>query len=89
MNYFMMASFFLMIGCVCRVRLLSFQRSGLMWIVLYTLLVSVAAKLMLDLLFIGKDSAFLGFIVAVGDVHLITTWRLWRGRTTFLKDSEV
>lgn len=86
MNYLMMASFgltifmcvFMLIGCVCRVRLLSFKRSGLMWIVLYTLLVSIAAKLMLDLLFIGESSAMLGLVVAAGYAHLIATWRLWR-----------
>ena len=86
MSYLMTASFFLtvfmcafmLVGCICRVRLLSFKRSGLMWILLYTLLVSIAAKLMLDLLFIGESSAMLGLVVAAGDAHLIATWQLWR-----------
>ena len=86
MRCLMTASFFLMlimcafmlVGCVCRVRLLSFKRSGLMWIVLYTLLVSIAAKLMLDLLFIGESSTMLVLVVAAVDAHLIATWRLWR-----------
>ena len=69
---------FMLVGCVCRVRLLSFKRSGLMWILLHTLLVSIAAKLMLDLLFIGESSAMLGLVVAAGDAYLIATWRLWR-----------
>ena len=91
MRYLMVTSFvltifmcaFMLVGCVCRVRLLSFKRSGLMWIVLYTLLVSIAAKLMLDLLFIGESSAMLGLVVAAGVAHLIATWRLWRVATPY------
>lgn len=86
MNYVMLISFnltilmcgFMLVGCVCRVRLLSFKRSGLMWIVLHTLLVSIAARLMLDLLFVGESSGMFGLIVAAGCAYLIATWRLWR-----------
>ncbi len=68
---------FMLVGCVCRVRLMSCRRTGMMWILLHTLLVAVAVRLGLDLLFTGQSDWLFGLVVLAGNAYLVATWRLW------------